>query len=42
MRYILNNPAKAKSWDNEYTVWVDSSLVGDTSMAREEAEEEPW
>jgi len=42
MRYIMNNPARAKCWNGESTVWVDASLVGGDAVVREDLEEEPW
>lgn len=45
MRYIVRNPAKAKLWNGESTVWVNPHVIGESEgVLREEPafEEEPW
>jgi len=42
MRYIVNNPARAKCWNDESTVWVDSRLIGQSNVVHESWIDEPW
>ncbi len=42
MRYIMSNPARAKCWSGESTVWVDSCLMTPGSVVCEETVDEPW
>lgn len=42
MRYIQNNPIRAKLWSEQSTVWMDPRLWEEDSVTREEAPAEPW
>lgn len=42
MRYMVANPARAKLWHGQSTVWVNPLVRDDSSAVREEAEDDPW